>query len=53
MNKERVVKFVKMIVAGLSFAGMAVSPENQEAIVAGFLAFYTIASGVGAMFKKQ
>ena len=53
MKKESIMKFVKAGAAALACAGVVVSPENQESIVAGFLASYAIFSGVQGKFKRD
>lgn len=53
MKKEAVMKFVKAGAGVLACAGVLVSPESQEAIVAGFMAIYGVLSAVQGKFKKD
>jgi hypothetical protein len=53
VKKESTMKFVKAGAAVLACTGVVISPENQESIVAGFLALYAIFSGVQGKFKKD
>jgi len=50
---EKIAKYIKAAAAVLACAGVLVSPEQQESILAGFMAVYAIISGAqGKMFKK-
>jgi hypothetical protein len=53
MKKESVMKFVKAGAGVLACAGIIVSPENQNEMVAGFIAIYSLLSGIQGKFKKD
>ncbi len=49
---EKIAKYVKALAAVLACGGVIVSPDQQDSILAGFLAVYSIISGLqGKMFK--
>ncbi len=49
---ERISKYIKALAACAACVGVLVSPEQQEAILSGFMAVYAIISGLqGRMFK--
>ena len=51
MNRK-IVKYIKAIAAALAYAGIVVSPDQQESILACFLAIYAVISGAeGKEFK--
>lgn len=49
---EKNMKYVKAVTAALSCIGVVVTPEQTDKIFAGFMAVYTIVSGVQSKFKK-
>lgn len=49
---ERIAKYIKALAACGACIGVLISPEQQESILAGFMAVYAIISGAqGKMFK--
>jgi hypothetical protein len=53
MKKEVIFKGVKAAAGLLSLVGVLITPDQVEAISAGFVAVYSIASGIEAMIKHK
>ena len=50
---ERISKYIKAVAAVGACVGVIISPDQQEAILSGFLAIYAIISGAeGKLFKN-
>jgi len=53
MKKEVIFKAVKAAAGILSLAGVLITPDQVEAITAGFVALYSVASGIEAWWKHR
>lgn len=53
MKKEAIMKYIKAVAGVGACFGVVISPENQEAIVTGFLALYGIFSALQGKFKAD
>jgi len=51
MNKEQIAKIIKAVAAVAAVAGVVITPDQQEAIVSGFLAIYAVISAIETKFK--
>ena len=53
MDKTTLVGVIKAVAACLAVSGIQVSPESQDAIVAGWMAVHGILSAIQAKFSKD
>jgi len=53
MHQESVMKYIKAFAGVLALTGMVISPEHQQAIGAGFMALYSVITGVQAWIKQK
>lgn len=53
MHTESVMKYIKAAAGVLALFGIAISPENQATIAAGFMALYSIVTAVQAEIKRR
>lgn len=53
MHQEAVMKYIKAFAGLLTLIGITVSPEHQQAIAAGFMALYSILTGLQAWIKQK
>lgn len=53
MTSEAVMKYIKAAAGVLTLVGIGVSPENQAAIAAGFMALYSVVTAIQAEIKRR
>jgi hypothetical protein len=53
ITQEAAMKYVKALAGVLTLIGITVSPENQAAIAAGFMALYSIVTAIQAWIKQK
>ena len=53
MTQEAVMKYIKAVAGVLTLVGITMSPENQAAIAAGFMALYSIVTAIQAEIKRR